>query len=301
MNLSGLQINLLAALSCFLWSTAFVGVKIGLEYSSPIQFAGIRFIIAGLMLLPFIKPSKKLFRKLYNHRSFVLKIALFQTFFQYLFFYMGLSRVPGALSAILIGASPVIISVMSHFMMPNDKMTPAKTLAILLGFAGVILVALARPVYISNSSSYYIGIGFLLLTNTNSGYTNIFIAKHKHDLPSMALTSISLFIGGIMLFLVSLIWEPFSFEIYPFPYYYALLWLSFLSAAAISIWMFLLKQPNIIISDMNIWKFIIPVSGAILSWIILTNESPSVVAVSGMIVTGIALILLNIRFFKKNR
>ncbi|MCD6354765.1 MAG: hypothetical protein J7L95_04370 [Prolixibacteraceae bacterium] len=36
----------LAILACWLWSTAFVGVKIGLEYQSPFQFAGSRFFIS---------------------------------------------------------------------------------------------------------------------------------------------------------------------------------------------------------------------------------------------------------------
>lgn len=33
----------LAILACLLWSTAFVGIKIGLEYTTPMQFAGTRF------------------------------------------------------------------------------------------------------------------------------------------------------------------------------------------------------------------------------------------------------------------
>jgi len=43
-----LETLLLAAVACMLWSTAFVGIKIGLRYSSPFQFAGFRFILSGL-------------------------------------------------------------------------------------------------------------------------------------------------------------------------------------------------------------------------------------------------------------
>ncbi|RLD64942.1 MAG: EamA/RhaT family transporter, partial [Bacteroidetes bacterium] len=47
-----LNTAVLAIISCLLWSTAFAGVKIGLEYATPLQFAGTRFFIAGLLVFP---------------------------------------------------------------------------------------------------------------------------------------------------------------------------------------------------------------------------------------------------------
>jgi drug/metabolite transporter (DMT)-like permease len=45
-------------IACLLWSTAYAGIKIGLQYDTPFHFAGVRFIISGLMILPFtVKPA----------------------------------------------------------------------------------------------------------------------------------------------------------------------------------------------------------------------------------------------------
>ena len=45
---------LMGVLACFLWSTAFAGVKIGFRHlPAPLTFAGLRFTLAGLMLIPF--------------------------------------------------------------------------------------------------------------------------------------------------------------------------------------------------------------------------------------------------------
>ncbi|NEW84143.1 MAG: hypothetical protein GZ094_17490, partial [Mariniphaga sp.] len=41
------------------------------------------------------------------------------------------------------------------------------------------------------------------------------------------------------------------------------------------------------------WKFIIPVFGAILSWILIPNESPDLVSIAGITTTAIALVLFN--------
>ncbi|MDO9615807.1 MAG: hypothetical protein Q7J86_14945, partial [Bacteroidota bacterium] len=44
----------------------------------------------------------------------------------------------------------------------------------------------------------------------------------------------------------------------------------------------------------SIWKFLIPVAGAILSWLLLPDESPDFVSVSGMILIASSLLILNL-------
>jgi hypothetical protein len=56
----------------------------------------------------------------------------------------------------------------------------------------------------------------------------------------------------------------------------------------------LLKRPGVKVSDLNFWKFLIPVAGAILSWIIFSDEKPGLVPIIGMFITAVSLILLNI-------
>jgi len=50
--MGNVKIRILAVTACLLWSTAFAGVKIGLEYASPFFLAGSRFMLAGLLLVP---------------------------------------------------------------------------------------------------------------------------------------------------------------------------------------------------------------------------------------------------------
>ncbi|MBE0653659.1 MAG: hypothetical protein IH594_07660, partial [Bacteroidales bacterium] len=95
-------------------------------------------------------------------------------------------------------------------------------------------------------------------------------------------------------FLFSIPIEGFVFELKPAIYYGALAWLSFLSAAAISIWYGLLKRPGVKVSDLNFWKFLIPVTGAMLAWLVIPGEQPSLIAIAGMSVTALSLVLLNI-------
>ena len=76
----------------------------------------------------------------------------------------------------------------------------------------------------------------------------------------------------------------------PAEYWIVLAWLSFVSAAAFSIWYKLLQRPQVQVSELNLWKFIIPVVGAILSWMLVPGEKPEWLTIAGMIIITASLI-----------
>ena len=283
----------LAIIACLLWSSAFAVIKIGLQYTTPLQFAGLRFTLAGLMVLPLTGSLRTAVQYIRNNFRLIVLIAFLQTFVQYALFYSGLNMVPGALGAIIIGSGPLFVSLTAHFLMPNDRLTLPKLGVIFMGIIGIALVSLSNASDKGTGNLIFIGIILLFLTNINAGFTNVIIARDARHIPPLIISSSALIIGGAMLFLVSIPVEGLTFNHPPAPYYFSLVWLSFLSATALSIWFSLLQRKSVKVSDLNIWKFIIPVFGAILSWILVPDESPNLVSVSGITITAVALILFN--------
>lgn len=277
--------TLLAITACFLWSTAFVGIKKGLPYTTPVNFAGVRFMLAGIITLLLMKNKRENIRAIFDHFPIVLKVGILQTFLLYLMFYLGLSRISGALGAVVTGFSPLWSIVLAHFFMKNDRLTPRKIISFLLGLTGIFTVAYGRGKGMGEVST--VGLLLMLGASLASGVSAILVAKDKGKLPPMALNGAQLFLGGVVLTLCSFIFEPVRFPTEP-QYFISLFYLAGLSAAAFSIWFHLLKG-GAKISSLNLWKFIIPVSGAILSWIILPNESPTLIAVGGMALVGAAI------------
>lgn len=292
------QTVFLAIIACLLWSSAFVGVKIGLQYHTPLQFAGIRFAISGIMLVPVIGSFSRLWKETKENFGFVMLIAFLQVVLQYSLFYTGINLVPSSIAAMVIGSSPLFIAVVAHYTIANDSMTRIKFSSIFLGIIGVVIISMRKQLP-SGAEIALPGILILLLNNIVSGISNVVIAQKKHSISPLVLTASSLFIGGLFLFFISIPIEGLSKMVFPLEYYIALGWLSFLSAAAISIWNTLLRRPGVKVSNLNIWKFLIPVSGAILSWIILPNESPDIVSITGMLVIASSLLLLNFPIKKK--
>ena len=293
------QTTFLAIIACLLWSSAFVGVKIGLKYHTPLQFAGIRFALSGLMLIPVVHNFSKFRKEVIENFGYVCLIAFLQVILQYSLFYMGVSMVPASIAAMIVGSSPLFVALVAHFSISNDRLDWFKTGSILLGILGVAVITLGRNRLPSGAEIALTGVVLLLLNNLASGITNVVVARKKHTISPMVLTSSSLFIGGLSLFAISIPFEGLHHHVFPLEYFVALSWLSFLSAAAITIWNTLLRRPKVKVSELNIWKFLIPVSGAILSWLILPDESPDAVSVSGMILIATSLLILNFPSLRK--
>ncbi len=200
---------------------------------------------------------------------------------------MGLSRTTGALGAVVTGFSPLWGNILAHFYMKNDKLTLKKISAFVLGIVGIFIVA------IGNGKGFgevdLLGFALMFAAALASGFSAIIVAKDKRDISPIALNGAQLLFGGVVLTLLSFLIEDVVIPVQK-EYYIVVVYLAFVSAIAFSIWFSLLKG-GAKISFLNLWKFIIPVSGAILSWIFLPEESPTRLAIVGIFVVGGAILL----------
>lgn len=280
-----------AIFACILWSTAFVGIKIGLKYTSPIGYAGIRFTLSGFILMLFVGSIKKYINALKVHWQAILMVGFFQTFLVYALLYTGMTMISGALAAIVVGSSPLNAALVAHFTMHDDRMTWQKTMSIGIGMAGIVIIAISRNPLSLEGLIELSGIIILLVSSISGAYGNVIVARAKKSVPPMILASAQLFVGGLTLFIVSLPLEGFpAFGTFPTEFYLALLWLAILSATSFTIWFHLLKKPGVRVSDLNLWKFIIPVFGAVFSWILLSEEHPTLFSVIGMLCVALSIL-----------
>ena len=286
-----------AIIACLLWSTAYAGIKLGLQYDKPFHFAGLRFIISGLMILPFtVKPAVYI-KMVREEWKLVAWVTILQGLIYYSFFYQGLNLVPGALGAVIIGSQPLVTAVVASKMNDDDKLTRKKITTIIFGISGVILISLGRQAFKFGTAIELLGVLMILVANIAAATSNVLISLRSKGINPFVLSSSSLFTGGVILYLVSLPVEGHPPGPLPLNYWLILLWLSFMAASAFSIWYKLLQRPGVKVSELNLWKFIIPVVGAILSWLLVPNENPEWLTISGMIIITISLVM----FYKNKR
>jgi drug/metabolite transporter (DMT)-like permease len=279
-----------AIIACLLWSTAYAGIKLGLQFDTPFHFAGIRFIISGLMILPFTVRPAVYIKMIRVHWKVIAWVTTLQIVINYSLFYQGLKLIPGALGAVVYGAQPLIIAIVAAIMHKDDKLSKKKIVTIIFGISGVILISVGRQAFKLGTFLELLGVLMILVGNIATAASNVIISMKSKDINPFVLSSSSLFLGGIILYLISIPVEIRSSGPMPVRYWMILLWLSFMAASAFSIWYKLLQRPGVKVSELNLWKFITPVAGAILSWLLIPDEHPEWITISGMIVITISLI-----------
>ena len=249
----------LAVIACLLWSTVYASIKIGLQYDTPLHFAGIRFIISGLMIFPFtVKPV--LFLKLIRENwQIVIWVTVLQTLMNYILFYMGMDLVPGALGAVIVGSQPLVTAVVAAIMSKGEKLTRRKIVTVIFGIAGVVLISAGRQAFRLGTAIEMLGVVMILGANIATATSNVMVSLKSRGLNPLVLSSTSLFAGGIIIYLLSIPVEGVHRGPKPSEYWITLMWLSFVSAFAFSLWYKLLQRPHVRVSELNMWKFIIPV------------------------------------------
>lgn len=283
-----LNILLLAAVSCALWGSAAPVIKIGygllsISESQPatmILFAGLRFALAGVMvILAASLMAKKMLVPKKESWGSVCKLSLFQTVGQYIFFYVGVANASGVHSAILTGASNLWAILLACYLFRAEKMNAPKLLGCLLGFGGILMMNLS-----GGGSVSFLGEGFVLFSGICSGVSSSLAKRYSQKENSMTLTGWQFLIGGLFMCAIGLVCGG-RMTIPSFAAAGVLVYLSFLSAMAYSLWAIMLKHNPV--SNVVIYGFMTPMFGVLFSALLL-GEMAQAFSVN----TLIALILV---------
>lgn len=284
--------RLLAVFACLLWSTAFLGVKIGLRSMPPMLFAGIRFFLAGLAVaLLYRKPGK--LRQIREHWRQLLLVGMFQTFGLYSLFFYSLTLMRASTGAIVNGVGPLIVAVTAHFTLTGSRLNRRQFFCLILGAAGVVLVSFAGSSdLLSGAASELKAVLIMLSALVFGALASVLVAKSPDDLDPFLLNAGQLMAGGAALLLTAVLKGDRPYADIPVQEFsLALVWLIFVSAAGFSIWYYLLKVRKESLSQMAVWKFLIPIAGAVISWIFMKDDNPEFLSISGMLLTALSIFL----------
>ena len=263
-----------ALLCCLLWGSAYPAIKGGYALFSIAQtdlpgkllFAGWRFVLAGAFVLVVAaamgRPVWQTFR---SHPRQLLGLGVAQTSLQYVFFYLGLAYTTGVKGSIMNATATFFSVLIAHWLYANDRLTPAKALGCVIGFAGVLTVTLGGNGEFGSGFSW-LGEGSVVLAALILAASSIYGKQLSQRMDAMAMTGWQLGLGGVVLVLIGLMtgghmgmpsWQAFALLVY----------LALLSSAAFTLWSVLLKFNRV--SQVTIYNFTVPVFGSVLSAVFL--------------------------------
>ena len=185
-------------------------------------------------------------------------LGLWQTTTQYAFYYIAVAMLTGAFGGILNSTQSFLGVIFAHFIYGNaDRMTPAKTLGCVIGFAGVLIGTLGNHGSGSGGGVFCMMAATIIFTL--SGPWNKSVTK-KAD--SFAVCFINLFVGGLALFVLGTVLGG-SLHVQSALAVVVMLYLAFICGAGYVLWALLMK--NNPVSRIAIFGFVNPVVNVLLS------------------------------------
>ena len=129
-----------------------------------------------------------------------------------------------------------------------------KIITIIFGISGVILISAGRQAFKFGTAIELLGVFMILIANIGAATSNVVVSLKSNGINPFVLSSSSIFTGGVILYLVSIPLEGPPHFSFPAEYWLILLWLSFMAAAAFSLWFKLLQRPGVKVSELNLME-----------------------------------------------
>ncbi|MFB6266400.1 MAG: DMT family transporter [Halodesulfurarchaeum sp.] len=276
-----------------LWGTSFVAIEIGLETFPPLSFAGIRYLLAGVLLFGFVAARRtRWWPRTRNDWISIGVLAAFIIFGNHAFLYLGEQYVSGAVAAVIISLSPVLTVFFASVALGHGVPRVHEFVGFALGIAGVVVIAQPDPSSLGGDS--LLGVALVLLAAIAFALGGVLSRPFRTDLPVETLQSWSMIGGAGMLLLGGRLRGEEVSAIEPtFTGLLALGHLTLLSGVVAFLVYFTLLD-RVGPSQLNLVGYLEPIAAALTSWVILGH---GVEPATG---AGFALIALGFVFIQRD-
>ena len=282
------DLSLLILLS-IIWGSAFFNIKIATYSYEPFTLALVRVLFASIPLYLLCRYKKiQLLAFSKNWYSYAL-IGLCNIAIPFVLIAIGTAKINSYLAAILMSTTPLSGSILAHFFTKDEKLSYMKSLGVLVGFSGIVLLFFDRVVI--NSENYL----FVLITILGSTFYcigGLLTLKLKNKVNENVTTSTTLW-SVIFLLPLSIIFEaPWNAN----PTFESTLSLLYLGVVATGLaWLirFRILTVNGLVFQTQV-AYLIPVFGIIFGFFLMDE------VITWKVIVSLVVILVGIYIFKKN-
>jgi len=264
-----LQILGIYILTCLIWGSTWLAIKIGLESMPPIISAGYRFTLASILIMGVILIKKIKIQTDITAIKLYLSMAFFSFIFPYGLIYWAEQFVPSGLTAILYAVYPFSIAMFSFLMIPSEKIGINKIIGIIISFTGLYIIF--SESFTGNLNNYILGLIAVFISAIMQSSIAVSIKKYGHHLHPLAMNFYPMLIAGIVLLAYGFIVEGQLPIRYDYKALFSVFYLAlFGSLITFTSYYWLIKRVNIII--VSLITFITPVIALFLGWFFYKEE-----------------------------
>jgi drug/metabolite transporter (DMT)-like permease len=282
---------LLALLVTVLWSTSWVLIRIGLEDIPPLSFAGLRYVLAFLCLLPFALRGRQLAPLRHASAGTWLRLVLLGVLFYAVTQgaqFLSLFYLPASTASLVLSFTTVLVAFLGVVLL-RECPTIAQWVGAALYLAGafVYLYPVSRP---RGEAIGMIAALAGMLANALSSVLGRYVNR-SDDLSPLAVTVVTMGIGSILLLAVGIATQ--GLPRLTLANWGIVLWLAMVnSALAYTLWNRTLRVLSAMESSIinNTMLFQI----AVLAWLFL-GERLALAEIGGIVLAVIGTLIVQIR------
>jgi len=123
-----------------LWGSSYLMVEIALAVWQPAEITGLRVLLAGVVLLLAVVFGRRHLPAGLQAWAYFLAIAVIGNCMPYFLISWGQKEVESGLAGILAGTTPLVVLVVAHFALHDEKLSIRQVIAFVLGFTGILVL-----------------------------------------------------------------------------------------------------------------------------------------------------------------
>tara|TARA_A100001015_G_scaffold301058_1_gene387374 strand:+ start:1037 stop:1915 length:879 start_codon:yes stop_codon:yes gene_type:complete len=279
----------LLILLAVIWGSSFFNIKIATYSYDPITLALVRVIFASIPLLILCKISGIKIHAFSQNWSWYALIGLCNIAIPFVLIAIGTAKINSYLAAILMSTTPLSGSILAHFFTNNEKLSFPKSLGVLIGFSGIVLLFFDKVII--NSENYIYAL-ITILGSTFYCIGGLLTLKLKNKKNENVTTSTTLW-SVIFLLPFSLIIET-PWESSPtLASTLSLLYLGVIATGFAWLIRFRILTVNGLVFQTQV-AYLIPIFGILFGYFLMDE------IITWRVLLSLVIILLGIYIFKKN-
>ena len=268
------------ALFVLLWSTGFIGAKLGLPYAEPATFLVVRFALVLLLLLPICLLSGAPWPSRTGFAHMFVAGALLQAGYLGGVFAAIYHGMPAGVSALITGLQPLSTALLGGWLL-KEQVTSRQWVGLVLGLAGVLLVVGER-IQASGMNALSIGLALLALLSITLG--TLWQKRHGAGVDLRTGAAIQYVAAALVLAPFALVLETRQVT-WSEEFFFAVSWLAIvLSLGAVFLLLYLIRHGAA--TRVASLFYLVPPTTALMAWP-LFGETYSFVSALGM---GLAML-----------
>jgi drug/metabolite transporter (DMT)-like permease len=182
-----------------IWGSNFIYMKMAAKLITPLQVVFCRVLFGFVPVVAYARMRGVLRLAHLRYTGHFLVMALLATVLYYYAYVKGTSLLLSGVAGALSGAISLFSFVLAALFIPEEKVTPARILGLVVGFTGVLLIG--KPTAQDLMTTNWEGVGYLAAGSLSVGASFVYARKYLTPLniPASALTTYQLGLGLVIL------------------------------------------------------------------------------------------------------